>query len=221
MATAQPKKIAENLVTCQFCGCDFYAFPSANRVCCSSQECKREMASKRSKRHGQSNSRLHNIWCGMKSRCNGTSNKLGREYYKDRGISVCDEWIASFEAFRDWALRNGYDGKKEIDRRDNSKGYSPENCRWATRSQQMRNTRKRRDAKTSKFRGVSKHSQNQSWVAQGHRNGRPIHLGSFSAEVLAAVAYDDWAHENYGEFASLNFPERKEVYFAYPVSEAQ
>lgn len=207
--TAKPRPIKENERTCQLCGVVFHAFPSANRKICSSKDCKQQLASTRAKTHGESRTRLHGIWCNMKSRCAGTAGGLASEYYHDRGIRVCDEWLNSFESFRDWAMANGYAEDLTIDRRDNSEGYSPENCRWASHSQQMRNTRKRKTAKTSQYRGVSKHSQNTSWVAQGHKDGRPVNIGSFQSELEAATAYDAWAVVNYGEFASLNFPEQQ------------
>jgi len=72
-----------------------------------------------------------------------TENK-NRVKYKDyggRGITVCQEW-RTFEPFQAWALANGYAENLSIDRIDNDKGYSPENCRWVTEKQQSRNTRR-------------------------------------------------------------------------------
>lgn len=76
----------------------------------------------------------------MRTRCN---NKKRHDYkeYGGRGIKVCNEWD-NYENFRDWSLMNGYANNLSIDRIDNNSGYSPDNCRWTTQSQQMRNTRK-------------------------------------------------------------------------------
>lgn len=68
---------------------------------------------------------------------------------------MCDEWRENFEAFCEWSLKNGYDAKAPsgectIDRIDNDKGYSPDNCRWVDRRQQARN---RSDNRRITFQG--------------------------------------------------------------------
>ena len=97
-------------------------------------------------KHGDSGSRLHNVWIMMKQRCN---NPNAGEYhrYGGRGIKVCDEWLL-FENFRDWAMLNGYDpnaprGECTLDRIDNNGNYEPNNCRWVDMKTQMKNRPKR------------------------------------------------------------------------------
>ena len=93
--------------------------------------------------HGKSQTKLYRKYRSMISRCYDKNNKQ-YERYGGRGITVCDEWRNSFELFFKWAYANGYDPMKNgrywsIDRIDNSKGYCPENCRFTTAKEQMRN----------------------------------------------------------------------------------
>ena len=101
---------------------------------------KREVLHRSRTTHGMSHGRLYYAWQHMKERC----YRRDRQQWKDyggRGIRVCDEWMEGFEAFCKWALRNGYQSHLFLDRRDNDGNYSPENCRWVTRTVQNRNTR--------------------------------------------------------------------------------
>jgi hypothetical protein len=84
-------------------------------------------------KHGASKTRLYNIHSMMKNRCSNPRDSHW-EWYGAKGVTVCKEW-QRFEPFRDWALANGYAENLVIDRKDSSKGYSPDNCQWITQSE--------------------------------------------------------------------------------------
>lgn len=85
-----------------------------------------------SKRHLESHTPLHDIWCGINKRCRHHPRYAGRD------ISTCDEWSV-YENFRDWALANGYKPGLTIERIDVDGNYCSENCKWIPLAEQARN----------------------------------------------------------------------------------
>ena len=82
--------------------------------------------------------KLYERWCGMRRRCYDPAF-IVYPIYGGAGITVCAEWITDYLAFQKWALANGWRRGLTIDRIDCSKGYSPDNCRWATPKEQSEN----------------------------------------------------------------------------------
>lgn len=100
----------------------------------------RASAIKLHKKHGKQQTRLYNIWAGMKQRCYYRYS-IGYKNYGGRGITICDEWLNSFENFYIWAIQNGYKDNLTIDRINVNDNYQPSNCQWVDNLEQQNNRR--------------------------------------------------------------------------------
>lgn len=88
--------------------------------------------------HRHSYTKTYSCWKQMLQRCSNPRNPSFPNY-GGRGITVCERWQL-FSGFL--ADMGEAPADRSIERRDNSGGYRPDNCFWATRTQQQRNTRR-------------------------------------------------------------------------------
>lgn len=123
---------------CDCGGTKLAPYSSLSRGATTSCGCRNsEVAAQRMTKHGDTNSTTYKIWCGMKSRCY-TESASGYKYYGGKGIGVCDRWRNSYEAFKAdmGECPVGY----SLERRDNGKDYTPDNCVWIPKGDQAKNT---------------------------------------------------------------------------------
>ena len=107
--------------------------------------------------HGLSKTPLYSVWRGMIARCSEPQHKAYKNY-GGRGIKVCDEWQDP-ASFYEWGLV-GYAPGLSLDRINCNGHYSPDNCRWASRATQARNTRRNITAPSGEL-----------WVEVAQKNG--------------------------------------------------
>lgn len=139
-------------------------------------------------KHGLHRHKLYGIWTGMRSRCNRPKT-IGYKNYGGRGISVCDEWENNYLSFHEWAIANGWKCGLQIDRINNDGNYTPENCRFVTKQQNLCN--KGIAAKnTSGVAGVTKRKNRfESRVSR-------ISLGYYKTKEDALAARNAYITEN-------------------------
>ena len=101
------------------------------------------LENKANRTHGDSKNPLYGVWRNIRDRCTNPNLSLYK-FYGERGIKVCDEWMSSYEKFREWALSTGYHIGLVIDRFNTFGNYEPSNCRWITQKENTRNMRSNR-----------------------------------------------------------------------------
>lgn len=145
------------------------------------------------KKHGYSRKgkphKLYVVWQQMKQRCYNP-NCCGYKYWGGRGITICQEWAENAEIFIKWCFANGY--KEEgprltIDRKNNNLGYSPENCKIASYSEQISNRRLIKKRKIALPKGVCYFKG--KFKAATASNYKRIYLGTFDTPEAASQAY--------------------------------
>ena len=111
---------------------DFYKLKTQQKSCGCYQDYRNT--------HGLSKHPLYKIWDGIKYRCNYESS-ISYSRYGQRGVKLCDEWLNNFESFYNWAIKNNWEKGLQVDRMDNNKNYSPDNCRIVTPKENSNNRR--------------------------------------------------------------------------------
>ena len=141
--------------------------------------------------HGLRSNKFYSTWYGMLQRCNNLKSKDYKDYGA-RGITVCEEWqdVANFVAWCELTNPNikGY----SLDRIDNDKGYSPENCTWSDKTTQAINQRIMKNNKSG-YVGIY---WDKKWRAQIRINKISKQIGSFKTKEEAVQARDNYIIEN-------------------------
>ena len=194
------RKVLENshqrytygLYECQYCGTQWECRTTViNRGVTKSCGCLQKRVSRT---HGLHNHRMYVTWINMLDRC--YNPKFTR--YKDyggRGIKVCGEWL-DIKNFVDWVdNKSNWEEGLTLDRIDNDKGYSPDNCTFSTKTIQSINQRQKSN-NTSGYVGVSWDAKVSKWRARVNMFKKEKHIGYYLTLEEAAQARDNYIIEN-------------------------
>ena len=186
------KKVRYGLFECAYCDKEFEgSVYSVKRGQTKSCGC---YAREAQTTHGMRQNKFYQTWYAMRDRCFNVNNKQ-YENYGGRGITVCEEWldVRNFVAWCESTHPNieGY----SIDRIDNDKGYSPENCRWTDATTQNINQRMKKN-NTSGFVGIYWNNKNNNWRTCIHLNTVRFNIGSFHTKEEAVLARDNYIIQN-------------------------
>ena len=147
-------------------------------------------------KHGFYGTRLYNTYRGIKERCY-RKGRRDQEYYYDKGIKICDEWLEDNYKFFKWAMENGYNDNLTIDRIDSNGNYEPSNCRWVDYKFQASSKNKIK-TNTSGFKGVTLIPKTlNKYNSRIMVSGKRTTIGTYRSKVEAAKAYDKFIIDNY------------------------
>ena len=183
--------VTYGLFECQYCGKEFEC-PVSNVKRGNTKSCGCLVG--KNTTHGLKSNRFYDTWYGMLQRCTNPNHKAYKNY-GGRGITVCEEWldIKNFVAWAEATYPNIEDAT--LDRIDNDKGYSPENCTWSDKTTQAVNQRVRKDNKSG-YVGVSWNKRDKKWCANIRINKISKQIGSFKTKEEAIQARDNYIIEN-------------------------
>lgn len=175
------------------------ALQSGSTVSCGCYS--KEQTSLINKSHGMWKTPTYQSWADMKDRCLNPNHK-GFEYYKD--VKICEKWL-TFEGF--YEDLGDRPPNTTLDRIDNNRGYSIDNCRWASDSIQAKNQKKRNiDTAVSKYKGVGKDLRAKRTTGYFFTVTRDyISVRKYCSSELQAAAFFNYATQLlYSEDVTLN-----------------
>ena len=186
------QKATYGLFECQYCGKEFETqVNNIKRGHTKSCGCQ---SARYTNPHRLSRNRFYDTWRKMLQRCNNPKHKDYKDYGA-RCITVCEEWLDAVN-FVDWCnLTHPNIEGLSLDRIDNDKGYSPENCRWADTITQAHNKRMMKNNKSG-YVGVIWHIRYKKWCANIRINKILKQIGSFHTKEEAVLARDKYIVEH-------------------------
>ncbi len=182
-------RLSHGIYECQYCNKEFEAKTNAIKF-----KNTKSCGCLKGQNHGLAHHKFYNTAINMIKRCTNPNDT----HYKDygaRGITVCEEWldVATFIAWAEktYPKLEGY----TLDRIDNDKGYSPENCTWSDKTTQAINQRIMKNNKSG-YVGVRYHSRDGVWTAYISVNNTRKYIGSYLTIEEAVQARDNYIIEN-------------------------
>ena len=145
-------------------------------------------------KHGFSRTRIYKEWQSMLARCYRKTHTSYKKYGA-KGVTVCDEWKNNFMPFCNWAYANGYNDTLTLDRIDSSKGYFPDNCRWATYSEQNSHLAMLKTNKSG-YIGVSWSKLGKGWLCVISINNKSHRIGIYKTQKEAVDARNKFIDDN-------------------------
>ena len=145
-------------------------------------------------RDGRSLNKFYQLYRNMVERCYNPNNNRFNDW-GGRGIKICNQWLNNPFMFYDWCESNGYANGLQLDRIDNDKNYTPNNCRFVEPKINNRNQRKRKD-NTTNFVGIKFHKIVNRYQSSITVDGKFISLKYFDKPIDAAIARDTYIIKN-------------------------
>lgn len=144
-------------------------------------------------KHNCCRERLFSVWDGMIRRCANSKHRAYKNY-GDRGITICEEWLDPIN-FLNWANELWEEGL-QLDRRDNEKGYYPENCRFVTAEVNVHNSRNRYSKTGLRGIDLTASGRYKARVSSIRLSDGRVDLGTFATKEEAVIARNNFIIEH-------------------------